>query len=91
MQSPCMCAYSWRQRPACSSETDHDWLDAVDDHDVDCGDCDDDNHRFDNNRLQFLPATVFVPIAHCRPKYISDVPCFLQTWINLSQLFPGFT
>ena len=50
---PCMCAYSWRQRPACSSETDHDCLDAVvvDDHDVDCGDCDDDNHRYDNNRL----------------------------------------
>ena len=37
------------------------------------------------------PATVFVPIAHRRPKYISDIPCFLQTWINLSQLFPGFT
>ena len=53
MQLPCMCAYSWRQRPACSSETDHDCLDAVvvDDHDVDCGDCDDDNHRYDNNRL----------------------------------------
>ena len=83
-----MCAYSWRQRPACSSETDHD------DHDyVDCAVVDDhdDNHRYDNNRLQFLPATVFVPIAHCRPKYISDIPWFLQTWINLSQLFPGFT
>ena len=53
MQLPCMCAYSWRQRPACSSETDHECLEAVvvDDHDVDCGDCDDDNHRYDNNQL----------------------------------------
>ena len=43
---PCMCAYSWRQRPACNSETDDaaadDSFDFVDD---DCNRCYDNNEE----------------------------------------------